>query len=467
MATKIRAHNLHTDVKTILDSKATTTQLAAKADSDTVVAALATKLTASLDWDSRPVIDEHVIFENGFTLTGPSDYWGSFQHILFRDSAYNLTIDTLGSPIGQGGSVVFRGLGNTTHLIIDRQDNYGVSISGPLRLADSRSITLGADSDLTITHDGTNNIINSRGSGDLFIQDSGVSKLAIDANGIIVYGAIRSADSGTPTITSPSDIIFNVGGGNGVINSSGSKITNLGNPVNPQDAAPKSYVDSVNYTDSAVDTHLNTDSATAGEVLSWNGTDYNWTSQSGGGAVSGDITVNNLYVDSDIKHTLNGSIKSVMPPGSYIGPTGTTQSWPEHTYYEQKVYSEWAHLMLFGSGGMPFTLYENTRQLMGAEITIHAVTYNVNAAGTGYDSDFADSQLIQGYLMHNHTTATFTETSNTCTDPGVNLINLSTIVYTNYNKPISMEWSQTQPKTTVVTIRSRSAMSKPPFNPYG
>ena len=41
MATKIKAHNLHTDVKAILDSKADISALAGKADSDTVVAALA------------------------------------------------------------------------------------------------------------------------------------------------------------------------------------------------------------------------------------------------------------------------------------------------------------------------------------------------------------------------------------------------------------------------------------------
>ena len=36
------------------------------------------------------------------------------------------------------------------------------------------------------------------------------------------------------------------------------------------------------YTDSSVDTHLNTSSASSGEVLSWNGTDYDWVAQSGG-----------------------------------------------------------------------------------------------------------------------------------------------------------------------------------------
>jgi len=36
------------------------------------------------------------------------------------------------------------------------------------------------------------------------------------------------------------------------------------------------------YTDSDVDTHLNTSTASNGEVLSWTGTDYDWVVQSGG-----------------------------------------------------------------------------------------------------------------------------------------------------------------------------------------
>lgn len=38
------------------------------------------------------------------------------------------------------------------------------------------------------------------------------------------------------------------------------------------------------YTNSDVDTHLNTSTATSGEVLSWTGTDYDWITAGGGGA---------------------------------------------------------------------------------------------------------------------------------------------------------------------------------------
>ena len=37
------------------------------------------------------------------------------------------------------------------------------------------------------------------------------------------------------------------------------------------------------YANSDVDTHPNTSTATNGQVLSWNGTDYVWTTNAGGG----------------------------------------------------------------------------------------------------------------------------------------------------------------------------------------
>ena len=52
------------------------------------------------------------------------------------------------------------------------------------------------------------------------------------------------------------------------------------------------------YTDADVDTHLNTSTATTGEVLSWTGTDYDWIAAGGGGG-----TALELYAENPVTLT--------------------------------------------------------------------------------------------------------------------------------------------------------------------
>ena len=49
------------------------------------------------------------------------------------------------------------------------------------------------------------------------------------------------------------------------------------------------------FGNSSVDDHLNTSTATSGQVLSWTGTDYDWVAQSGGG---GGGSLNNVVEDT-------------------------------------------------------------------------------------------------------------------------------------------------------------------------
>ena len=83
------------------------------------------------------------------------------------------------------------------------------------------------------------------------------------------------------------------------------------------------------YADSDVDTHLNTGSASTNEVLSWNGSDYDWVAQSGGG---GSVTRATHWEEAKITYsasdnTLTGNanisagISSVTIPGSGYGVT--------------------------------------------------------------------------------------------------------------------------------------------------
>ncbi len=76
------------------------------------------------------------------------------------------------------------------------------------------------------------------------------------------------------------------------------------------------------YSDSDVDTHLNQSTATTSDVLSWNGSDYAWVAQSGGGSsFTGDLSGNDLTdsTSSNGKVNINQWVnitQSVNNPGS-------------------------------------------------------------------------------------------------------------------------------------------------------
>jgi len=64
------------------------------------------------------------------------------------------------------------------------------------------------------------------------------------------------------------------------------------------------------YGDSDVDTHLNTSSASSGQVLSWNGSDYAWVAQSGGSSSNTTGTTDRIIsIDAGalVARTTNGA----------------------------------------------------------------------------------------------------------------------------------------------------------------
>jgi len=78
-------------------------------------------------------------------------------------------------------------------------------------------------------------------------------------------------------------------------------------------------VSGVSYSNSDVDTHLNTSTANTNEVLSWNGSDYDWVAQSSGGSgisnvvedttpqLGGDLDVNGNTIQHTFTIGANGS----------------------------------------------------------------------------------------------------------------------------------------------------------------
>jgi hypothetical protein len=73
------------------------------------------------------------------------------------------------------------------------------------------------------------------------------------------------------------------------------------------------------YTDSSVDTHLNVSSASSGQILSWNGSDYAWVAdQTGGGGGSVRTVKVDLTGDGTVDNTLESSEELVLKAGTNV-----------------------------------------------------------------------------------------------------------------------------------------------------
>ena len=73
------------------------------------------------------------------------------------------------------------------------------------------------------------------------------------------------------------------------------------------------------YTDSSVDTHLNVSSASSGQVLSWNGSDYAWVAdQTGGGGGSVRTVSVDTNGDGSVNNTLESSETLVLKAGTNV-----------------------------------------------------------------------------------------------------------------------------------------------------
>ena len=80
------------------------------------------------------------------------------------------------------------------------------------------------------------------------------------------------------------------------------------------------WADSAANIDSGVDTHLNTSTAATNEVLSWNGTDYDWIAQSGGIALTDLSVTTNAVGTAALSYNNTTGVFSYTPPdlSSYL-----------------------------------------------------------------------------------------------------------------------------------------------------
>lgn len=188
---------------------------------------------------------------------------------------------------GTGGSVSLRHQGNQKLLT----STEGVTITGTVvadgvSLGDNEKITVGNSNDLEISHDGSNSYIKDVGTGNLridatnldlrnavgtetyatFVSDGAVTlfydnsaKIATTSTGVDVTGSVVSDGLTVGAVTYPS-----------TDGSVGQMLTTNGSGTVSFQDVPQGYANA------DVDSHLNTSTATIGQNLRWNGSDYDW-----------------------------------------------------------------------------------------------------------------------------------------------------------------------------------------------
>ena len=181
-----------------------------------------------------------------------------------------------------------------------------------MRWADDAKATFGNGDDLKIYHNGANSVIDGGGSGSLFLLASGYRfKNAADTEDIATFTENGSVElyydnsKKFETIGTGATVTGNLyatrfyGDGSQLTNVSNYTNSDVDTHLNTGTASNNEFlswngsdydwvaISTNSYQNSDVDTHLNTSSASTGEVLSWNGSDYDWVAQSGGGNVAG------------------------------------------------------------------------------------------------------------------------------------------------------------------------------------
>ena len=206
-------------------------------------------------------------------------------------------------------------------------------------------LKIGSHDDLQLYHDGTTSIIkDTKGDFDIIgdsidLKDtSGNKKLETTSTSVDVHTGIlgikntgtqsemrlycesnnahyaslkapaHSSFSGNLTYTLPSSYGSNAQ----VLTTDGSGGTSWTTPAS-------------SYTNSSVDTHLNTGSASSSQVLSWNGSDYAWVTQSGGGGGGGSVAGSNTQVQFNNNGSFGGS-SNLTFDGTNLSVGGTVSA---------------------------------------------------------------------------------------------------------------------------------------------
>jgi hypothetical protein len=190
------------------------------------------------------------------TATWPTITWATGSA-----PTLNTSTDTIVAVWKVNSTLYGATVGTSQDVVSDTTPQLGGNLD-----VNGKDIVSVSNGDIELAPDGTGVVVFK---GDA-TKGSGQFKLNCEQNshGITIKGPPHSA-AASYTLVLPNDD----GTSNQVLTTDGSGNLSWSTP-------------SGSYGDSDVDTHLNTSSASSGEVLSWNGSDYAWVAQSSGGGDS-------------------------------------------------------------------------------------------------------------------------------------------------------------------------------------
>ena len=202
--------------------------------------------------------------------------------------------------------------------------------------SDSQTLTL-SGTDLIISNGNTVDLSSLSGGG-----GGGLSNVVDDTTpqlggDLDVNGKVITAASLNVALNPPAGGMLHLGFGTAdahsvrmydmyafpkAVPNTGDVLTAGANPIELEWAAPTG---GTSYTDSDVDTHLNTSTATANQILSWDGADYAWVADQTGAGSS--------YGDADVATFLNGNLNShIIPDTNATYDIGSAEYKIRHFY---------------------------------------------------------------------------------------------------------------------------------------
>tara|TARA_B100000902_G_scaffold176257_1_gene169944 strand:+ start:3183 stop:5813 length:2631 start_codon:yes stop_codon:yes gene_type:complete len=238
--------------------------------------------------------------------------------------------------------------------------------------ADNVRLGFGAANDLQIWHDGAQSYINESGAGSLFIdssalylQNSGSTKLQVTQYGINVTGVVTAT-----SFVGDGSGLTNLPGGGSYGNSDVDTHLNTGTASNSDvlswNGSDYDWVaiSTSSYQNSNVDAHLNVSGASSGEILSWNGSDYAWVADQTGGGGGG----TGYFEKTDAGINTNTSIGI-----GTTNPLGNQSLQIRNTVFESHGV---ASSSFTASAGTPQEIDVYSEDFVTSEYTIHIINGN-------------------------------------------------------------------------------------------